>query len=219
MIMGKLLQRDFTGVAKIEAAANPLSGTLLKAAGTVFIDRADRAQALAALEPAVQALRNGVSLVIAPEGTRSETPALGAFKKGAFHMAMQAGVPMVPVVIHNAIDAQPKNEKVFRPATVYVEVLEPVETTGWTARSLDRRVAEVRGMFLKALGQTEHADTEHAPAKASRARRAPTRKKPERAPTRKSPEPAPAVGAGHARDSNAAAIRKPRRSTKRSRAT
>jgi putative phosphoserine phosphatase/1-acylglycerol-3-phosphate O-acyltransferase len=157
MIVGKLLERDFTGIAKIEAASAPLSGMLLKAGGVVFIDRADRAKAIAALAPAVEALKNGTSLAIAPEGTRSETPALGAFKKGAFHMAMQAGVPMVPVVIHNAIDAQPKHEKVFRPATVYVEVLPPVDTAKWTAKTLDRHVAEVRGMFLKALGQADAA--------------------------------------------------------------
>ncbi|MBK6289767.1 MAG: HAD-IB family hydrolase [Gammaproteobacteria bacterium] len=153
MIIGRLLRQDFTGIAKIEASRALLSGTLLKAAGTVFIDRADRGKALEALQPAVEALRNGTSLAIAPEGTRSETAALGAFKKGAFHMAMQAGVPVVPIVIHNALDVQPKGESVFRPATVYVEVLAPIATTGWSARGIDKHVAEVRDLFLRALGQ------------------------------------------------------------------
>jgi putative phosphoserine phosphatase/1-acylglycerol-3-phosphate O-acyltransferase len=193
MIMGKLLERDFTGIAKIEAASAPLSGALLKAGGAVFIDRADRARAIEALQPAVEALRNGVSLAIAPEGTRSETPALGPFKKGAFHMAMQAGVPMVPVVIHNAIDAQPKHEKVFRPATVYVEVLEPIDTRGWKPASVDRHVAEVRALFLKALGQRDEAPDA---AGESRARRAPTKAKKAAAKA--------TVGAGLARDSKPA---------------
>jgi putative phosphoserine phosphatase / 1-acylglycerol-3-phosphate O-acyltransferase len=155
IIMGRLLRQDFTGIAKIEASRAPLSGALLRAAGTVFIDRSDRGQALKALEPAVDALRNGTSLAIAPEGTRSETPALGPFKKGAFHMAMQAGVPLVPVVIHNAIDAQPKNEKVFRPATIYVEVLPPITTSDWRAADIDAHVHSVRNLFLKTLGQAE----------------------------------------------------------------
>jgi putative phosphoserine phosphatase/1-acylglycerol-3-phosphate O-acyltransferase len=176
LIMGKLLERDFTGVAKIEAAAAPLSGALLKAGGAVFVDRADRARAIEALKPAVEALKNGVSLAIAPEGTRSETPALGPFKKGAFHMAMQAGVPMVPVVIHNAIDAQPKHEKVFRPATVYVEVLEPLDTSAWTPRTVDRHVAEVRAMFLEALGQREETASA-AGAGHVRDKRSPSRKR------------------------------------------
>ena len=180
MIMGKLLERDFTGVAKIEAASAPLSGALLKAVGAVFIDRADRARAIEALEPAVEALKGGVSIAIAPEGTRSETPALGPFKKGAFHMAMQAGVPVVPVVIHNAIDAQPKHEKVFRPATVYIEVLEPVDTSNWSPKTIDRHVAEVRGMFLATLGQTEAAtpSTPPAPRRASRSKSTGTTKAP-----------------------------------------
>lgn len=157
VIIGRLLRQDFTGIAKIEASRALLSGTLLKAAGTVFIDRADRGQALKALQPAIDALRNGTSLAIAPEGTRSETAALGAFKKGAFHMAMQAGVPVVPIVIHNALDVQPKGESVFRPATVYVEVLAPIVTTSWNARTIDKHITDVRALFLRALGQPEEA--------------------------------------------------------------
>jgi len=123
--------------------------------GVVFIDRADKEKAIEALGPAVETLRNGTSLVIAPEGTRSETERLGPFKKGAFHMAMQAGVPIVPVVIHNALDSQPKGEVLFRPAMVQVEVLPAVDTSRWKTADIDRHVAEVRGMFLDALGQTE----------------------------------------------------------------
>jgi putative phosphoserine phosphatase/1-acylglycerol-3-phosphate O-acyltransferase len=153
MIVGRLLRQDFCGIAKIEASRNPFTGPFLKAAGTVFIDRGNRTQALNALKPAVDALCNGTSIALAPEGTRSESARLGAFKKGAFHMAMQAGVPMVPIVIHNAMDCQPKGETVFRPATIYVEVLPPVATDGWRPETVDRHIAEVRAMFLRALGQ------------------------------------------------------------------
>jgi putative phosphoserine phosphatase/1-acylglycerol-3-phosphate O-acyltransferase len=61
------------------------------------------------MRPLVEAMREeGRSVALAPEGTRSVSPNLGPFKKGAFHLAMQAGVPMVPVVIHNAGDVAPK---------------------------------------------------------------------------------------------------------------
>ena len=78
-------------------------------AGIVFVDRADSKKAIEALEPALEALREGRSIAIAPEGTRQTTPRSGAFKKGAFHMAMQAGVPIVPIVFRNALDALPKD--------------------------------------------------------------------------------------------------------------
>jgi putative phosphoserine phosphatase/1-acylglycerol-3-phosphate O-acyltransferase len=179
-IMAKLLREDFTGIAKKELSRHPIAGPMFKSVGVVFVERADREKALKALEPAVEALKKGTSLVIAPEGTRSETEQLGPFKKGAFHMAMQAGVPVVPVVIHNALDAQPKGEVLFRPATVLVEVLDPVSTSGWRPETIDVHVAQVRNLFLEALGQSrsvepsgpETADTaDQGPAKSATKRR------------------------------------------------
>src|SRR5207249_47341 len=93
----------------------------------------------------------GTSLVIAPEGTRSPTPRLGPFKKGAFHMAMGAGVPIVPIVFRNSLDALPKHGLVIRPATVEVVVHPPVPTEGWRVETLERHVAEVRALFVETL--------------------------------------------------------------------
>ena len=151
LLLCKLLRRDFVGVAKQEARANPLFGPVFALAGTVFIDRSDRRKAIEALRPAIAALRDGTSLVIAPEGTRSVTPRLGAFKKGAFHIAMEAGVPIVPIVFRNALDALPKHALVIRPATVEVVVHPPISTEGWTAETLDRHVADVRERFIETL--------------------------------------------------------------------
>jgi putative phosphoserine phosphatase/1-acylglycerol-3-phosphate O-acyltransferase len=97
----------------------------------------------------------GKSVVIAPEGTRTISPRLGPFKKGAFHLAMQAGVPVVPIVIHNAIDVAPKGEFVFRSATVDVNVLPPIDTSDWQAKTIDKHVADVRRQFLRVLKQDE----------------------------------------------------------------
>jgi putative phosphoserine phosphatase/1-acylglycerol-3-phosphate O-acyltransferase len=154
VIVAKLVQRDFTGIAKKEVKTQPFVGQVFQAAGAIFIDRADRTRAIAAMRPAVEALKDGTSIVIAPEGTRSPTRQLGPFKKGAFHIAMQAGVPMVPIVIHNASDLMPKGAFVARPGVVEVEVLEPVDTSHWTRETIASHVAEVRARFLEALGQS-----------------------------------------------------------------
>jgi len=158
VIMAKLLRRDIAGVGKKEIKSMPLIGKTLELAGTIFIDRENSASAIEAMKPLVDAMRNqGKSVAIAPEGTRSITPKLASFKKGPFHLAMQAGVPVVPVVIHNSGDVAPKGDFVFRPATVEVDVLPPVDTSDWRRETIEEHVAEIRDMFLEMLGQGEEA--------------------------------------------------------------
>ena len=151
LILAKLLRGGFTGVAKKELAHSPGFGLMFRLADVAFVDRHDTAQARKALEPAVQKLRDGISLAIAPEGTRSATPALGPFKKGAFHVAMQAGVPIVPIVIRNSGELMWRGATTIHAGTVQVAVLPPVPTTGWAAGDLDSRVQEVRGQYLATL--------------------------------------------------------------------
>ena len=165
VIMARLVRRDMAGVGKQEIKKLPVIGKVLEMGGVVMIDRANSASAIEAMAPLVEAMRKeGKSVALAPEGTRSISPRLAPFKKGAFHLAMQSGVPMIPIVIRNAGDVAPKGDFVFRPATVDVEVLPPVDTSDWRTETLDDHVREVRNMFLRALGQPE----ERAPrAKAS----------------------------------------------------
>jgi len=80
------------------------------------------------------------------------------FKKGAFHMAMQAGVPIIPVVIRNAHDAMPLGSGVFRAAAIEVVALPPVSTKRWKKEKLDFQISKIRAMILKELGQEEEAD-------------------------------------------------------------
>jgi len=157
VITAKLLRRDIVGVGKQEIKKEtPLLGMVMELGGVVFIDRADGASAISAMQPLVDVMRkDGKSVVIAPEGTRTVSPKLAPFKKGAFHLAMQAGVPIVPIVIHNAGDVAPKGDFVFRPATVIVDVLPPVDTSAWRVDTIDEHVREVRNMFARALGQPE----------------------------------------------------------------
>ena len=163
LIMASLIRRDIVGVGKRELKNLPLIGPLMGAAGVVFIDRSDRQAAIETMKPLVQAMQEEKkSLVIAPEGTRAPTRKLGAFKKGGFHVAIQSGVPIVPVVIHNSGDISPKGDKIFRSGTVHIDVLPAIETADWSVANIDEHVAAVRNAFLRTLGQPELSAEETA---------------------------------------------------------
>ena len=151
LILCMLLRRDFTGVAKQEVRRNWILGPAFAFAGAVFIDRFHRARAIAALQPAIGVLRAGISVGIAPEGTRSVGAALGPFKKGAFRLALAARVPVVPIVIRDSHRVLPRNAISLRPGTVHVDVLEPIATDAWTLASLDARITEIRQRYLLQL--------------------------------------------------------------------
>ncbi len=156
-IVAAVLRRDFTAVAKRSLQGNPVFGPLGWFAGVAFIDRSDPAAAREALEPVVRSLREGVSLAVAPEGTRSLE--LGPFKKGPFHMAMQGGVPVVPIVIRNAGQIMAPHSYVVNPGTVQVAVLPPVDTSDWTPETVEQHRDEVRQMYVDTLADWPEADT------------------------------------------------------------
>jgi len=151
LLLCKLLRRDFIGIAKKEVKRNPIFGPIFTLAGSVFVDRGNHEQAVRALEPVIDALRQGLSVAIAPEGTRSPTPRIGRFKKGAFHLAMAAKVPVVPIVFKNALDALPKHGIVVRPATVEAVVHKPMFTDDWSFENLDEKIAGVRRLYQRTL--------------------------------------------------------------------
>jgi putative phosphoserine phosphatase/1-acylglycerol-3-phosphate O-acyltransferase len=154
VIVMKLLRGGWTGVAKKEARNIPGFGQLFQLAGVAFVDRGNIDQAREVLAPAVEKLRSeGVSLAMSPEGTRSPTPRLGPFKKGAFHIAMQAGVPMVPVVLRGAGDVMWRGAQTIRPGVIEVVVCPPVRTDDWSVATIDRHVAEVRDIFVDTLAR------------------------------------------------------------------
>lgn len=166
VICAKLLRRDLAGVGKKEIKDMPVIGRVMEMGGVVMIDRADARGAIEAMQPLVDAMRkDGKSVVLAPEGTRTVSPRLAPFKKGAFHLAIQAGVPMIPIVIRNAGDVAPKGDFVYRSATVDIEVLPPVDTSDWSVGTINEHVQDVRNMFLRTLGQPEVGVTKKSKAK------------------------------------------------------
>ena len=150
-VLAALLRKDFTGVAKKSLEKDPFFGPIGYLADVAYIDRSNNAAARKGLEPAVEALHNGRSIAIAPEGTRSPTSRLLPFKKGPFHIAMQAGVPVVPIVMRNCGEIMAAHSMVIHSGTVDVAVLEPVPTQDWTKDDLDERIDEIRQMYLDTL--------------------------------------------------------------------
>ncbi|MDP3972933.1 MAG: HAD-IB family hydrolase [Candidatus Nanopelagicales bacterium] len=151
LVLGALLRRNFTGVAKKQLAHDPFFAPIGYMADVAYIDRANNAAARVELEPVVKALKHGRSLVIAPEGTRSPTAKLLPFKKGPFHIAIQANVPIVPIVLRNAGELMPPHSYVITPGTLDVAVLPPVHPDGWNHDNLDQHIAEVRQMYVDTL--------------------------------------------------------------------
>lgn len=122
--------RDVRALAKAELFRIPVFGSVLRRAGFPAVDRSDRSRAIAALQTAAAELTAGHDFLAFPEGTRSPTGALGAFKKGPFVMAIEGQAPVAPLLIRGTRELLPRGSLLARPGRVRVEFLEPVPTRG-----------------------------------------------------------------------------------------
>jgi putative phosphoserine phosphatase / 1-acylglycerol-3-phosphate O-acyltransferase len=151
LVGSRILERGFTIVAKAEARQIPVIGALFDLADVVFVDRTNTSKAILAMQPAIGKLRSGTSIAMSPEGTRSLTPKVGAFKKGGFHLARDAGVPIVPIVIRNAGEIMWRNARIAQSGTVEVVVHEPLPTAGWTRTDIEPWLAAMRQLYIDTL--------------------------------------------------------------------
>jgi 1-acyl-sn-glycerol-3-phosphate acyltransferase len=142
------LKVQFRWLAKSELFRIPLFGFAMKRAGYISIDRSNRRSAFESLTKAAQIIRNGRSVLIFPEGTRSRDQSIKAFKKGGFVLAVESGVPIVPIVIHGTWRIMSKNGLVIRPGNVTVEILDPIETKDYSRRTKDDLVERVRMVIV-----------------------------------------------------------------------
>ena len=150
LIVCALLQENFSGIGKKSAKTNPLTALTTHALDLVFVDRGT-AQAREQAKGLVDRLQAGKSVFVAPEGTRSPTPVLAPFKTGAFHTALDAGVPVVPIVVRNAYELMPGDSMGIVPGTVDVAVLEPIWPDGWKRKEMRAVAAGVRQRFVEAM--------------------------------------------------------------------
>ncbi|AKH69070.1 HAD-superfamily subfamily IB hydrolase, TIGR01490 [Spongiibacter sp. IMCC21906] len=162
LIVMKLLGEHFAAIGKDAfGKRNPLSNAY-SYVGIIPIDRSDGKSAIESMKPLIDAIKKeGRSVAIAPEGTRSTSVLPGPFKKGAFHLALDAGVEILPVVFHNSADVQAKGDLLFHPATVRVEILPPVSTANWQRADLDTHIQDVRQRFIDTInkGQSNLLET------------------------------------------------------------
>jgi len=142
---------DFKAVAKKEVFYFPVFNSVLRFAGFIEVDRADRTQATRAIARAVDSLKNGNCFLIFPEGTRSRTGELGPFKKGGFVVAMEAGSRIVPVALQGTRELMPRGGFRIRPGTVRVRVLDAVMAGSYSYDDRDTLIAEVRHRIAAAL--------------------------------------------------------------------
>ncbi|ORB76108.1 HAD-IB family hydrolase/lysophospholipid acyltransferase family protein [Mycobacterium scrofulaceum] len=199
VIAGALVRDNWIGVGKKELQKDPVMGTLGRLLDGVFIDRDDPAAAVETMHEVEDRARKGLSIVIAPEGTRVDTTEVGPFKKGPFRLAMAAGIPIVPIVIRNAELVAARNSTVVNPGTVDVAVFPPISVQDWTVENLAERIAEVRQLYLDTLADWPPKETGELPKvdlyaekKAAAKAKAPAKKTAAKAVSKASAKKAPA---------------------------
>jgi len=139
-------------LAKKELRRIPFFGRAMEVGGHVFIDRARRDRAFEAIAEAAEQVAAGASIVIFPEGTRADRPGVKAFKKGGFHLAKQARVPILPVGIRGSGSVLPKNSQAIRPGKVEVHIGEAVAAERVVELPLEELIVEVRARILELSG-------------------------------------------------------------------
>lgn len=135
-------------IAKKELTKFPVIKQGFPLAHVVPIDRSNRESAIESTRRGAAELKRGYSLMAFPEGTRTVDGRVKEFKKGVFFMALEAGVPVVPVVINDTRLVARKGTTVVVPGDVYVEILPPVSTEGYAENNIEQLIEQVRGQIV-----------------------------------------------------------------------
>jgi 1-acyl-sn-glycerol-3-phosphate acyltransferase len=147
LLLGRL-PVQFRWLAKAELFKIPIFGRAMRGVGYISIDRSNRKSAFASLAKAAETIRNGASVLIFPEGTRSQDGKILPFKKGGFVLAVDSGVPIVPIIIHGTRESMPKGQFSIRPIPVTMDILEPVETSDYTRKTKDALLEKIRSTLI-----------------------------------------------------------------------
>jgi 1-acyl-sn-glycerol-3-phosphate acyltransferase len=132
----------------------PVLGQAMAVAGFIPIDRRDRASAIRSLGRATETIRHGASVILFPEGTRSRDGRLSRFKRGAFHLALEAGVPVVPVTISGTYNVVKPRSIVVHRGPVAVTFAPPIDVASY-AGDPDGLMAKVQGEIASRLPEHE----------------------------------------------------------------
>lgn len=137
--------------AKKELFDIPLIGRAMANAGYLSVDRDNPRDAMKALKEAATTIRNGSSVMVFPEGARTLDGHLQPFKKGGFVLAIEAGIPIVPVIIRNSWNILPRRGYLVHPQHVILEVLPPIETKDLNRKQADELMNKVYAIFYDKL--------------------------------------------------------------------
>ena len=146
---------SFRIVAKKFLFYIPIFGQCIWLMGMIPIDREKRGSAIRSLKRAAERIRTGTSVLFFPEGTRSPDERLLPFKKGAFVIAVESGVPIIPVTIQGSGRLLPKGSALIRKGTMRIHYGRPIATVGYTLRTKEELMTRVREAMLAGLGQEE----------------------------------------------------------------
>jgi 1-acyl-sn-glycerol-3-phosphate acyltransferase len=151
---------QFRWLAKKELFDVPFFGMALKRIGYIPVERSDSRKALVALKAAAQRVQDGTSIIVFPEGTRSTDGKLQEFKGGGFIIAVQSGMPVVPVAIIGTHNITPAGSLSVRAADITIRILPPIETVGLKSSDRDTLSNQVHQVIDTALSLelTNHAE-------------------------------------------------------------
>lgn len=140
------IPRPIRLIAKKQLGRIPLFGWVMRAGRFIFIDRQNGVAARRSIDEAGQRIHDGASVLLFPEGTRTRDGALGPFKKGGFHLAIKAGVPIVPVALRGTRELMPVGSFLLRRGTMTVIIGEPIATQGLSDEDRASLHERVRGV-------------------------------------------------------------------------
>jgi 1-acyl-sn-glycerol-3-phosphate acyltransferase len=139
---------SFRFVAKRELTWIPVFGWALVLAQHIIIDRSSREHCVRSLGHAAEQVRCGINVIIFPEGTRSETGSFGPFKSGGFHLAIQAGVPVLPISVSGSRRITPKRSLRIESGRIRVHYGQPIPTAGLRCEDREALKEKVREVIL-----------------------------------------------------------------------
>jgi len=154
-VMFIAVPRRIRMIAKKQLGRIPLLGWVMWAGRFIFIDRQNGVAARRSIELAGQRIRNGDSVMIFPEGTRTRDGSLGFFKKGGVHLAVKAGVPIVPVALRGTRALMPRGSLLLRSGTVKAIIGEPIPTEGLSEEERAVLNERVRGVVESMLAEPD----------------------------------------------------------------
>jgi 1-acyl-sn-glycerol-3-phosphate acyltransferase len=140
---------QFRWIAKKELFSIPVFGQAMRGAGYIEIDRQNHEKALQSLDLAALRIRQGKSVMTFPEGTRSRDGEIKAFKQGTFYLAIQSGVPIVPITIIGSGDIMPKRSLKVKPGKIKLVIDKPIAVKGYSLEDRQELINRVRQVIIK----------------------------------------------------------------------